>query len=138
MDWPYRLVALGFALLQGLLYLLFHLPGTGLPFPAAPLLTVSVAVGIVLALAVALWPLPWHDPAKQALAFFGIMLAMVNGAYFLWAVLIAGVGYPGQGWWQPLLWGGLGTAFVGFFVWVLFAGMFRPAPADRADWEPFS
>ena len=137
MDWPFRLGALGFALLQGLLYLLMQLPGTGLLFPAAPLLTVRAAVGMVLALAVALWPLSWHDPAKQVLAFFGIMLAMVNGAHFLWAVLLAGVGYPGQGWRQPLVWGCLGTAFVGGFVWVLFAGMFRPSPADRADWEPF-
>lgn len=137
MYWPYRLGALGLALLQGLLYLLIQLPGTGLPFPEAPLLTVAAAVGMVLALAVALWPPFWHDLAKQVLAFFGIMFAMVNGAHFLWAVLLAGVGYPGQGWWQPLVWGVLWAAFVGCSVWVLFAGIFRPAPADRAEWEPF-
>lgn len=100
-------------------------------------MTVTPAVGMVLALAVALWPTSWHDAAKQVLAFLGIMLAMVNGAHFLGAVLLAGVGYPGQGWWQPLVWAVLGAAFVGGSVWVLFAGMFRPAPADRADWEPF-
>lgn len=72
MDWPYRLGALGLALLQGLLYLLMQLPGTGLLFSAAPLLMVTAAVGMVLALAVALWPPSWYSRLNRSWPSLGL------------------------------------------------------------------
>ena len=85
----------------------------------------------------ALGPRSWEESGLYALTFIGIMAVMVNGTHFLVAVLAAGVGIPGEGWRPLLVRAFSGTALVGFFVWVLFLGMFRPTRVAAADWDPF-
>lgn len=136
-TWPFRLAAWAAALFQGLLFLLIQGLGTGLAFGESLLLAAAPEVEAIVALRFALGPRYWEESELYALTFIGIMAAMVNGAHFLMVVLVAEAGLPGEGWWPLLVRAFSGTAFVGFFVWVLFFGIFRPTRVAAADWEPF-
>ena len=103
----------------------------------AHFLMAVLAAGAFAALAVALWPRSWEESVLHTLTFIGIMAVMVNGAHFLMAVLAAGLGPPGEGWWQQSVWASAGALFAGFFVRVLFLGMFRPMRGAAEHWEPF-
>lgn len=95
-----------------------------LAFGESVLLAAAPTAGAFAALAVALYPRSWEESALHALTFVGIMGVMVNGAHFLMAVLAAGVGLPGEGWWQLLVWATAGTLFACFLSGFCFSGCF--------------